>query len=94
MSKQAARIGLQCTSAETAVYMCCPAPGAMLAASDLGLVTVSSMDSTRQAASVAAVSALILTSDGSHTYDSYVSTTPPVHSPASVSRSRARQCTG
>ncbi len=43
------------------------APGAMLAASDLGFVTVSSMESTRQAASVAAVSALILTSDGSHT---------------------------
>jgi len=43
---------------------------------------------TRQAASVAAVMALLLTSAGSHTNASYVSTTPPAHPPPDYTRCR------
>ena len=45
--------------------------------SERGLRTVSSTDSTKQAASVAAVMALIFTTDGSHTNAAKVSLTPP-----------------
>ena len=45
--------------------------------SDFGFLTVSSTDSTKQAASVAAVNALIFTRAGSQTKLAYVSTTPP-----------------
>ena len=54
-----------------------PGPPPPSGPSDLGFRTVSSTDSTKHAASVAAVSALILTKAGSHTKLANVSTTPP-----------------
>lgn len=58
--------------------------------SDFGFLTVSSTDSTRQAASVAAVSALIFTSAGSQTKLAYVSTTPPALQDAALMTSQKR----